>query len=86
VVSTVHWSARGARSSGPRLQPDPLAETELRRGLAIGQGDVGVMFTGPITLGIYTVILLAVGIVVVARVRSTRRATAPTAPESTPTG
>ncbi|MGW8433634.1 tripartite tricarboxylate transporter permease [Nocardiopsis sp. NPDC055879] len=51
----------------------PLAESELRRGLAIGQGDVGVMFTGPITLGIYAVILLAVGIVVVARVRSSRR-------------
>lgn len=50
-----------------------LAETELRRGLAIGQGDVGVMFTGNITLGVHAVILPAVGIVVVARLRSSRR-------------
>ncbi|MEE2048809.1 tripartite tricarboxylate transporter permease, partial [Nocardiopsis tropica] len=38
----------------------PLAETELRRALAIGQGDVGALFAGPITIGIYTVILAAV--------------------------
>ncbi|GLU48498.1 tripartite tricarboxylate transporter permease [Nocardiopsis ansamitocini] len=52
----------------------PLAETELRRALAVGQGDVGVLFAGPITLGIYTVILLAVAFVGVARARSRTRA------------
>ncbi|GAA1441816.1 tripartite tricarboxylate transporter permease [Nocardiopsis tropica] len=54
----------------------PLAETELRRALAIGQGDVGALFAGPITIGIYTVILAAVALVAVARMRSARRSRA----------
>ncbi|MGW9349038.1 tripartite tricarboxylate transporter permease [Nocardiopsis flavescens] len=54
----------------------PLAETELRRALAIGQGDVGVLFAGPITLGIYTVVLAAVAFVGIARMRARSRAAA----------
>ncbi|MGQ4269674.1 tripartite tricarboxylate transporter permease [Nocardiopsis changdeensis] len=63
----------------------PLAETELRRALAIGQGDVGVLFAGPITLGIYTVVLAAVAFVGIARARSRARTAAP-APEDAPAG
>ncbi|GAB3477172.1 tripartite tricarboxylate transporter permease [Nocardiopsis coralliicola] len=58
----------------------PLAESELRRALAIGQGDVGVLFTGPITLGIYAVVLAAVAVVAVGRFRA-RRLPAAEAPE-----
>ncbi|MBX9388289.1 tripartite tricarboxylate transporter permease [Streptomonospora nanhaiensis] len=46
----------------------PLAESELRRALAIGQGDVGVLFAGPITLSVYAVITAAVAAVAGARV------------------
>ncbi|WP_394350337.1 hypothetical protein [Nocardiopsis deserti] len=51
----------------------PLAETELRRALAIGQGDVGVLFAGPITIGIYAVLVAAVALVAVLRVRARAR-------------
>ncbi len=54
----------------------PLAETELRRALAIGQGDVGVLFAGPITIGIYTVLVAAVALVAVLRVRARARSRA----------
>ncbi|MCP3012150.1 tripartite tricarboxylate transporter permease [Nocardiopsis dassonvillei] len=51
----------------------PLAETELRRALAIGQGDVGVLFAGPITIGIYAVLVAAVALVAFLRVRARAR-------------
>jgi putative tricarboxylic transport membrane protein len=51
----------------------PLAESELRRALAIGQGDVGVLFAGPITIGIYAVLVAAVALVAVFRVRARGR-------------
>ena len=39
----------------------PLAEQQLRRALAIGQGDPSVLFHGPISLLLYAVVLLIVG-------------------------
>ncbi|QUX26671.1 tripartite tricarboxylate transporter permease [Nocardiopsis akebiae] len=52
----------------------PVAETELRRALAVGQGDVSVLVDSGITLGIYG-LLLTIGLVVaVGRLRARRAA------------
>ncbi|MFS0866407.1 tripartite tricarboxylate transporter permease [Microbacterium sp. 179-B 1A2 NHS] len=40
----------------------PLAETELRRALAVSEGDVAILWGSPFTIGLY--IVLAVGLVV----------------------
>lgn len=45
----------------------------MRRALAIGQGDVGALFAGPITIGIYTVLVAAVALVAFFRVRARAR-------------
>ncbi|KID32154.1 tripartite tricarboxylate transporter permease [Prauserella rugosa] len=37
----------------------PLAETELRRAMAISQGDVGVLFSSPIALVLYGLLVVA---------------------------
>ncbi|MQA11796.1 MAG: tripartite tricarboxylate transporter permease [Pseudonocardiaceae bacterium] len=54
----------------------PLAETELRRAMGIGQGDVGILFRSPIALVLYGLLVLAVLIPLLARKRSRVRATA----------
>ncbi|RCV48861.1 tripartite tricarboxylate transporter permease [Marinitenerispora sediminis] len=54
----------------------PVAESELRRALAVGQGDVTVLFGSAISVGLYAVLLLGGVIVAVNRIRARRRATA----------
>lgn len=49
----------------------PLAETELRRAMAIGQGDVSLLFSSPIALTLYGLLFLALVIPVLLRNRQT---------------
>ncbi|MBE9375406.1 tripartite tricarboxylate transporter permease [Saccharopolyspora sp. HNM0983] len=53
----------------------PLAESELRRAMAISQGEIGILFDSPIALGLYGIILAALVIKVVGtlRARTTRQ-------------
>lgn len=51
----------------------PLAETELRRTLAVSEGDVTALFASPITIGVYLVLVIAVAITVVQHLRGMRR-------------
>lgn len=53
----------------------PLAETELRRAMAIGQGDVGLLFASPIALVLYGLLVVAlIGGPTVKRVRRRQKA------------
>ncbi|WP_394160076.1 tripartite tricarboxylate transporter permease [Galactobacter valiniphilus] len=52
----------------------PLAETSLRDALISSGGDAGVFFDGPISLAIYGLLIAAIAVVVVGRVRSARTA------------
>ncbi|SFD69543.1 putative tricarboxylic transport membrane protein [Actinopolyspora alba] len=52
----------------------PLAETSLRRAMAMSQGDVGVLFASPFAVGIYAILLVAVVVSSVLRVRRARAA------------
>lgn len=47
----------------------PLAETELRRALAVSEGDPAILFSSPITIGIYVVLVGAVEVTVVQHLR-----------------
>lgn len=38
----------------------PLAESELRRAMAMGQGDVTILFSSPIAMALYAIMLVAV--------------------------
>ena len=49
----------------------PLAETELRRALAVSEGDPSILVSSPITIGVYIVLI---GIVVVSVVQHLRHA------------
>lgn len=49
----------------------PLAETELRRALAVSEGDPAILVSSPITIGVYIVLI---GIVVVSVVQHLRHA------------
>ena len=51
----------------------PLAETELRRALAVSEGDPSILVSSPITIGVYVVLI---GIVVVSVVQHVRHARA----------
>lgn len=53
----------------------PLAESELRRALAISQGDVGILFNSPIALTLYGLIALAIALKLINLVRNRIRAT-----------
>ena len=52
----------------------PMAETQLRRALAISQGDASVFFTRPISLGILTFTALLVIVPLVVSALRRRRA------------
>src|SRR5690606_32132738 len=47
----------------------PMAEQQLRRALAISQGDVTVLFTSPLSATLLTLALLALVIPIVLRLR-----------------
>ncbi|AQQ15438.1 Tripartite tricarboxylate transporter TctA family protein [Corynebacterium glaucum] len=51
----------------------PLAETELRRALAVSEGDIGALYSSPITIGIYLMLFAAIAISVVQHLRNIRR-------------
>ena len=51
----------------------PLAETELRRTLAVSEGDITALFNSPITIGVYLVLIAAVAVTVVQHLRGMRR-------------
>jgi len=40
----------------------PLAETELRRALAVSEGDLGILVGSPITIGLYAVMAVAIAV------------------------
>ena len=50
----------------------PLAETELRRALAVSEGDVSILVSSPITITLYVLLLGAVVLSAVNRVRTRR--------------
>ena len=50
----------------------PLAETELRRALAVSEGDPSILFSSPITIGIYVVLVGAIAVTVVQHLRHLR--------------
>ena len=50
----------------------PLAETELRRALAVSEGDPSILFSSPITIGIYIVLVGAIAVTVVQHLRHLR--------------
>ena len=50
----------------------PLAETELRRALAVSEGDLGILIDSPITIAIY---VLMVGAIVISAVQHLRTRT-----------
>jgi len=47
----------------------PMAEQQLRRALAISQGDIGVLFSSPISITLYVVAIIAVGVPLIMRLR-----------------
>ncbi|AOS65932.1 tripartite tricarboxylate transporter permease [Actinoalloteichus hymeniacidonis] len=47
----------------------PLAETELRRALAVSEGDVGILFDSPIAVALYSLLAIAVVFMVVNKIR-----------------
>ncbi|MEH0147886.1 hypothetical protein V6D40_09495 [Corynebacterium sp. Q4381] len=51
----------------------PLAETELRRTLAVSEDDVSALFVFPITIGVYLMLFAAIVIAVVQHLRGMRR-------------
>ncbi|WP_067968079.1 tripartite tricarboxylate transporter permease [Nocardiopsis trehalosi] len=57
----------------------PLAEGELRRAMAAGQGDPAVLLDSGIALGLYALMLAGVAIAVAAALRARRRTPAPDA-------
>ncbi|WP_026152153.1 tripartite tricarboxylate transporter permease [Actinopolyspora halophila] len=52
----------------------PLAETSLRRAMAMSQGDVGVLVDSPFAVALYSILVLAVVVSLVLRARNRRRA------------
>ncbi|GAB3285300.1 tripartite tricarboxylate transporter permease [Parasphingorhabdus pacifica] len=50
----------------------PLAESELRRAMAMGQGDVTILFSSPITITLYAAMIIAVVVPYVLRFRKQR--------------
>ena len=50
----------------------PLAETELRRALAVSEGDLSILFSSPITIGIYVVLIGAIAVTVIQHLRHLR--------------
>ncbi|NHD18398.1 MULTISPECIES: tripartite tricarboxylate transporter permease [unclassified Actinopolyspora] len=52
----------------------PLAETSLRRAMAMSQGDVGALVDSPFAVAIYSILVLAVVVSLVLRARNRRRA------------
>ncbi|KGJ71809.1 tripartite tricarboxylate transporter TctA [Cryobacterium roopkundense] len=54
----------------------PLAETELRRALAVSEGDMAILVGSPITVSLYSVMAVAILISVVQHVRHRRQAAA----------
>ncbi|MDR7301958.1 tripartite tricarboxylate transporter permease [Haloactinomyces albus] len=53
----------------------PLAETSLRRAMAMGQGDVGILFSSPYTLGLYAIMVAAAVAMIITRTRKRRIST-----------
>jgi len=56
----------------------PLAETELRRALAVSEGDPGILVSSPITIGVYLVLFVAIGVTLYQHIRHMRGAKAKT--------
>ena len=50
----------------------PLAETELRRALAVSEGDLSILFSSPITIGIYVVLVGAIAVTGIQHLRHLR--------------
>ncbi len=50
----------------------PMAETELRRALAVSEGDLGILVGSPITIGLYAIIAIAVVVSAIQHLRHRR--------------
>jgi putative tricarboxylic transport membrane protein len=50
----------------------PLAETELRRALAVSEGDLGILVSSPITVSLYVVMAVAIVVSAVQHLRHRR--------------
>lgn len=50
----------------------PMAETELRRALAVSEGDFGILVAGPITVTLYLVLAVALVVAAVQHLRRSR--------------
>lgn len=51
----------------------PLAETELRRALAVSEGEVAVLWGSPFTVGLYAVLAVVLIVSAVQHLRHRRR-------------
>lgn len=51
----------------------PLAETELRRAMAVSQGNIGVLFDSPVALTLYGLLVVALVVPLVLRAHRARR-------------
>ncbi|MCM3501774.1 tripartite tricarboxylate transporter permease [Microbacterium sp. P26] len=51
----------------------PLAETEYRRAMAVGEGDAGILVSSPISITLYSVLALAIVGVIFTKVRAARK-------------
>lgn len=63
----------------------PLAETELRRALAVSEGDLSVLISSPFTITVYLVLAVALAASIIQHIRNRNRpdpAVAPVSPES----
>jgi putative tricarboxylic transport membrane protein len=58
----------------------PLAETELRRALAVSEGDLGILVSSPITISLYIVMIVAIIVSAVQHLRHRRADAAEVAP------
>ncbi len=54
----------------------PLAETELRRALAVSEGDPGILISSPLTITLYLMLAVIVAFSAIQHVRHTRRSVA----------
>ncbi len=70
VSSAISCASSAIRSRRRRRpHPRPLAEQQLRRALAIGQGDPSVLFTSPIAVGLFLVAAAAFIVPLIMRIR-----------------
>ncbi|MCL8494285.1 hypothetical protein M5J06_09130, partial [Corynebacterium sp. B5-R-101] len=72
IVTTLLPNSRSQQPIAPLLIGvilGPLAETELRRALAVSEGDPAILISSPITIGIYVVLVGAIAVTAIQHLR-----------------